>query len=101
MKYRSEFPARFGSRQDAAAFCQRFFPWYNRKHRHESLGYMTPHDVHHGVAAAKRERRAEVLRRAHLAHPERFPHGQPEPPRLPTEVWINKPEADEHSEDAH
>lgn len=91
MKYRPGFPDRFGCRQDASDFCQRFFPWYNEEHRHESLGYMTPFDVHFGLAAEKRERRAEVLRLAQLAHPERFPHGIPTPPALPTEVWINKP----------
>jgi YHS domain-containing protein len=25
------------------------------------------------------------------AHPERFPHGVPVPPSLPTAAWINKP----------
>jgi putative transposase len=30
LKYRPEFPDRFGSIQDARAFCQAFFPWYNR-----------------------------------------------------------------------
>src|ERR1017187_181188 len=29
LKYRPEFPERFGSIEDARAFCQRFFPWYN------------------------------------------------------------------------
>jgi putative transposase len=29
LKYRPDFPARFGSYEDAEAFCRRFFPWYN------------------------------------------------------------------------
>ena len=30
MKYRPEFPDRFGwHSQDSRAFCQTFFPWYN------------------------------------------------------------------------
>jgi Integrase core domain len=28
MKYRPEFPDRFGCVQDSRAFCQRFFHWY-------------------------------------------------------------------------
>lgn len=32
LKYRPEFPERFGSIQDARAFCQSFFPWCNTKH---------------------------------------------------------------------
>jgi hypothetical protein len=34
-----------------------------------------------------------VLAAAYAAHPERFVAGQPRPPALPTEVWINKPKA--------
>ena len=52
---------------------------------------MTPHDIHHGLAAAKWQQRAAVLRAAYHAHPERFPRGVPVPPPLPTAAWINKP----------
>ena len=34
MKYRPEFPDRFGCIQDSRAFCQQFFHWYNEEHRH-------------------------------------------------------------------
>jgi putative transposase len=91
LKYRPDFPARFGSYEDAEAFCQRFFPWYNTEHRHGALGLMTPHDIHCGVAEAKWQQRVEVLRAAYHAHPERFPRGIPLPPPLPTAAWINKP----------
>ena len=50
MKYRPEFPERFGSIQDARAFCQTFFPWYNTEHYHSGLGLLTPEDVHYGRA---------------------------------------------------
>ena len=52
---------------------------------------MTPSDMHYGLAEAKWHRRAEVLRAAYQAHPERFPSGVPVPPALPTAAWINKP----------
>jgi hypothetical protein len=68
-----------------------FFPWYNTEHHHVGLGLFTPHDVHYGLAAAKRERRAEVLAAALTRHPERFPNGRPQPQALPTAVWINPP----------
>jgi transposase InsO family protein len=67
LKYPPDFPTRFGSYEDAEAFCQRFFPWsryvgnsithmisdlcvmiadhphkYNAAHRHGALGLMTP-----------------------------------------------------------
>jgi hypothetical protein len=85
------FPDRIGCYEDAETFCQRFFPWYNVEHRHRALGLMTPHDIHYGLAAAKWQQRAEVLRAAYAAHPERFPHGVPVPPPLSTAAWINKP----------
>jgi putative transposase len=93
LKYRPGFPDRFGSEQDARAHCRRFFDWYNHEHRHGGLGLCTPNEVHRGLAAETRERRAATLDAAFLAHPERFPRGRPVPPSLPTEVWINKPEA--------
>jgi Integrase core domain len=49
MKYRPEFPDRFGSYQDAYAFCGRFFGWYNDEHRHSGIAFH-PTDVHHGRA---------------------------------------------------
>ena len=90
-KYRPDFPERFGSAQDARNHCADFFPWYNFEHHHVGLGLLTPHDVHHGLAAARHADRALVLAAAHSRHPERFPRGTPKPPPLPTEVWINKP----------
>jgi putative transposase len=93
LKYRPDFPDRFGAYEDAETFCQRFFPWYNTEHRHGALGLMTPHDIHCRLAAGKWQQRAEVLRAAYDAHPERFPRGVPVPPPLPTAAWINKPSA--------
>ena|SRR5437867_6628470 len=49
----------------------------------------TPHDVHHGLAKAKREQRAGVLATAFARHPERFPRGLPRPKAVPSAVWIN------------
>ena len=91
MKYRPEFPDRFGSLQDARSFGAVFFPWYNTEHYHSGLGWMTPHDVHFGLSEAKRCRRAVVLAEAYEKTPERFVHGMPTPAELPKEVWINKP----------
>jgi len=91
MKYRPDFPERFGSIEHGRSHCGDFFPWYNTEHHHVGLGLFTPHDVHHGLAAAKREQRALVLAEAFARHPERFPNGQPQPKAVPTGVWINPP----------
>jgi putative transposase len=94
LKYRPEFPERFGSYQDAHAFCERFFRWYNDDHRHSGIGFHTPADVHYGRAELVRARRADVLSAAYAEHPERFVRKPPQPPALPTAVWINEPKKD-------
>jgi putative transposase len=91
MKYRPEFPDRFGCIQDGRAFCQTFFPWYNDEHRHSGIGMMTPAMVHYGLAASVRDNRQLALDAAYAAHPERFVRRVPTQPQLPKEVWINKP----------
>lgn len=91
MKYRPEFPDRFGCIQDSRAFCQTFFPWYNDEHRHSGIGMMSPAMVHYGAAGAVCQNRQLVLDAAYRDHPERFVRRPPSPPRLPKEVWINKP----------
>ncbi len=91
LKYRPDFPERFGSIQDSRAHCQVFFPWYNTEHRHGGLGLLTPHDVHYGLAEQRLAARAAVLAEAYAAHPERFLRGLPQPAGCPSEVWINPP----------
>ncbi|PKM12725.1 MAG: hypothetical protein CVV13_04305 [Gammaproteobacteria bacterium HGW-Gammaproteobacteria-3] len=34
LKYRPDFPVRFGCIEAARSHCQRFFPWYNQSHCH-------------------------------------------------------------------
>jgi putative transposase len=92
LKYRPDFPKRFGCYEDAHAHCSRFFTWYNEEHRHSGIGFHTPADVHHGRAEDLRSRRGEVLHAAYAVHPERFVRKPPEPPALPEVAWINKPE---------
>jgi putative transposase len=92
LKYRPDFPKRFGSFEDAHAHCSRFFEWYNDDHRHSGIAFHTPADVHYGRAGLIRERRAHVLDTAYAAHPERFVRNPPQPPTLPTAAWINRPE---------
>ena len=93
LKYRPGFPDRFGSIQDARAFCQQFFGWYNAEHRHAGIAMMTPEAVHYGHADKLHQARAQVLAVAYAAHPERFVRRPPAPKPLPTAVWINPPES--------
>ncbi len=92
LKYRPEFPARFGSIEDARAFCVHFFQWYNSEHHHSALGWLTAEDVHYGRGPRLVEARQQVLDAAYTQHPERFVRKRPEAPQLPEAVWINPPD---------
>jgi putative transposase len=91
LKYRPQFPDRFGSIEDSRAFCVGFFDWYNNRHYHSGVALLTPATMHYGQAAAVIEHRGEVLAAAYAAHPERFVRRAPRPAEPPTAVWINPP----------
>jgi putative transposase len=91
MKYRPDYPARFGSQVDARTWAQSFFPWYNFEHYHTALGLLTPADVHYGRAEAIIGARQAVLQQAYERHPSRFVKGVSIHPPLPNAVWINPP----------
>ena len=91
LKYRPDFPERFGCIEDARAYCQQFFAWYNGVHRHSGIGYMTPEAVHYGHAETFFRQRAATLDAAFLANPKRFKGNAPQPPELPIAAWINPP----------
>jgi putative transposase len=93
LKYRPEFPKRFGSIQDARSFCQVFFPWYNAEHHHSGIGLLTPEVLHYGRADDVIHQRQVVLTQAFQRNPERFVRAHPKPPAKPTAVWINPPPA--------
>jgi putative transposase len=61
LKYRPDFPDRFGSIEDARAHCQHFFHWYNHEHRHGGIGLMAPAAVHDGTDAQARVMKMAVL----------------------------------------
>jgi putative transposase len=91
LKYCPSFPDRFGSIQDCRAFCQRFFSWYNKEHRHSGISLLTPEQVHYGLDQRILKQRAQVLAAAFEKHPNRFKNRLPVPDTLPQEVWINPP----------
>jgi putative transposase len=91
LKYRPDFPDRFGSLVDARGWGQDFFDWYNNDHYHTGLHLMPPAMVHYGLAETVCDQRNQVLQAAYVAHPERFVRGVPTVPDLPREVWINQP----------
>jgi putative transposase len=99
LKYRPEFPERFGSLEDARAFCVAFFNWYNNEHYHSGLALLTPATVHYGATATVIEQRRAILTAAYAAHPERFVRHAPQPATPPAAVWINPPKRADENED--
>lgn len=95
LKYCPEFPDRFGSIQDARAFCQPFFNWYNKDHRHSGIALMTPEQVHYGLNKQVFDFRSKVLLKTFRRNPMRFKGKVPKPYDLPEAVWINRPSTDE------
>ena len=91
LKYRPDYPDRFGCQQDARSWAKDFFDWYDYEHHHTALGLLTPADVHYGRAQAVIQRRQQVLQVAYQMNPKRFVKGLPKPLQLPAAVWINPP----------
>lgn len=95
LKYCPQFPQRFGSIQDARSFCQSFFSWYNKEHRHSGIALMTPEQVHYKMDKKIYQQRSQVLADAFQKNPIRFKGKMPIPKIPPVAAWINKPATDE------
>jgi transposase InsO family protein len=72
LKYRPEFPERFGSIEDSRAFAQTFFTWYKQQHHHSGIANAPFEDE----PISEEENRAVAASKAWLAeHPgEGIPH---------------------------
>ena len=99
LKYRPDFPDRFGSLQDARAHCRSFFDWYNTEHRHSGIALLTPESLHYGAATNIVAARQTILLAAYAAHPERFVLKPPRPAQPPTAAWINPPPRPDESKE--
>ena len=73
LKYRPEYPDRpFASIEEARAFIAWFVDWYNNRHLHGNIRYVTPAARHAGQDREILARRADVYERARCRHPERW-----------------------------
>jgi putative transposase len=95
LKYCPAFPERFGSLEDARAFCVDFFAHYNYVHRHSGIALHTPASVHYGTHHEVRAQRQATLDDAFDANPLRFRHRAPLAPQIPDVAWINQPAREE------
>lgn len=86
------FPKQFGGMTDGLSWARKFFRWYNERHHHSGLAYLTPTQVHHNACAEVLARRQSALNAACARNPERFVQGAPVVQHPPRAVWINPPE---------
>ena len=91
LKYAPLFPDRFASLEEAEAFCQEYFAWYNGQHHHTGLVLLTPAQVHYGDPAALLEARHQTMLVAYAQCPARFGYRPPRLEVLPSAVYINPP----------
>ena len=96
---RPDYPQAFAGMEHARGWAREFIHWYNHEHHHAGLALMTPATVHYGQVETVYEQRQQVLGAAYAAHPERFVHGKPTPPKPSEEIWINQPESEHKAMD--
>ena len=91
LKYRPNYPNRFGSIEEARLFCRSFIHWYNNIHYHSGIELLRPADFHYGRGSEILAARNEVLQQAVKEKPKRFRGRPPRLFKLPQAVWINPP----------
>jgi putative transposase len=90
-KYRPDYPRRpFASKDDACRWVSSFVDWYNHRHRHSGIKFVTPHQRHNGDAVEICRQRAVIYEQARQRNRRRWSRAtrcwhQPEV------VWINPP----------
>lgn len=73
LKYRPTFPSRpFADIHAAIAWVARFVEWYNTKHLHSAINFVTPDDRHFGRHFKILSARSRVYEAARRRHPERW-----------------------------
>jgi transposase InsO family protein len=91
VKYRPDYPRKpFSSKEQACQWVAAFVDWYNHRHRHSGIKFVTPVQRHSGSAIAICKQRAEVYENARRANPTRWSR-HTRCWHQPDEVWINKP----------
>jgi transposase InsO family protein len=62
LKGHPTYPGRFETFEAAQSYCLSFFPWYNHRHLHSAIGFVTPADKHFGKASTILELRMQKSR---------------------------------------
>jgi len=90
-KYRPVYPSRpFTSKEEACQWVATFVDWYNHRHRHSGIKFVTPAQLHSGQAVEIYRHRADVYEQARQRNPRRWSRST-RCWRQPEVVWINPP----------
>ena len=91
MEYRPDYPRKpFAYKNQACQWVAEFVDWYNHRHRHSGIKYVTPVKRHSGSAIAICKQRAAVYENARRTNPTRCSR-HTRCWRQPDVAWINKP----------
>ena len=91
VKYRPDYPSKpFTSKEQACQWVAAFVDWYNHRHRHSGIKFVTPVQRHSGSAKAICQQRADVYEAARCANPPRWSRST-RYWRQTEEALINKP----------
>ena len=92
LKYRPDFPQRFGCIEDARRFRKAFSGGTTKSIGIPASTFLLQKPFIMGLRNKSWEARGHVLSAAHEAHPERFVNGVPSVKQMPGAVWINPPQ---------
>ena len=94
MKYTPAFPSQpFQSLTAAREWVHSFVRWYNEKHRHSGIQFVTPAERHNGDDQEILAKRKAVYEAAKQRHPERWSRDTRNWDHL-GEVWLNPENSD-------
>lgn len=88
MKYVPAYPGRFKDIVHAREWMAEFVDWYNTKHRHSAIGYVTPAQRRSGKYREIFKKRNETIQKAKKTHPERW-SCSPRVWNCDDVVWLN------------
>ncbi len=72
VKYVPGFPKNFASIEETREWMEKFVDWYNNKHRHSGIKFVTPMQRHTGKDIELLEKRKETYKKAKQRNPERW-----------------------------
>ena len=92
LKYSPAYPSKpFADIHQARQWVHTFVNWYNNKHHHSGIKFVTPAQRHNGQDQIILQNRQSIYEAAKLARPDRWRNRSTRNWERPTQVWLNPP----------